>query len=136
MRQPAALTSVHRASSIRLMRVVRLILAVYVLVWFGMVVPGHKRGLVRLPDSRTPSVSAAKCPACVGGSEGKNGKKRSGGGSCAICFVAATYSTPPVFVIDLGLLFLVGPAADPPTATPAFVARLMPFWPTGPPGRC
>ena len=83
----------------------------FVLVWFGCVLPGHRRGIVKLPCIGVAQVDedgepTAGCPMCAAKESGESPKPASPGDpaqSCAICFLRASLSLPPeVVAVDLG----------------------------------
>lgn len=82
---------------------IRAILALYVLVWFNVVVPGHTRGMITLKagaDDR-PSAAAESCCTSDRPESPRDDAARSRAPSklpCAVCYVAATYA-PVVPVI-------------------------------------
>lgn len=94
----------------------RILALVWVLAWFGIILPGHQRGAVRLPglgsdsaeaeaNGATASSTGGKpCPLCITTpGEGEPGDERTvpvRGGCCAICQFMATLTTPPVFTFD------------------------------------
>lgn len=97
---------------------------VFTVMWFGFVMPGHQRGIVKLPCVGTGKVDAdgklvgcpmckAKEPAADGAmlvlndqtpvpednseehSPGETPSEGPPGGSCAICFIKANLNLPP-----------------------------------------
>jgi len=113
------------------MRVCRLILSIYVFLWFNVVVPGHTRGMVTLGGK-----SASCCAPCCAERLAKQISDKptpQQQRECAICFVAAIYLPPPVLDIDLQ------PAERVATNNVSAQAQLLsldfptPFWPVGPP---
>jgi len=81
--------------------------------FLNIVVPGHQRGIVQLPGA-VPSAQQGRCPFCAGDSstaDTKTNKSHAPAGdreNCAICFIAAHLSLPPVFTISLEPLHLLG----------------------------
>jgi len=85
----------------------------WVAAWFGVVLPGHDRGRVKLPGfadqtaGQGAAARAAACPLCVTSSPDSAGADSqgqdplpAGGSCCAICQFTATLSVPPVFAFD------------------------------------
>ena len=76
--------------------VTRVLVLAYALAWFGVVVPGHQRGVISfgqtastIDDSKLPPCHQKKqTPATPGAPKGKSGP-------CAICTMAAMTSPPP-----------------------------------------
>jgi hypothetical protein len=80
-------------------------------LWLNVIVPGHTRGIVLLPNAAAPSVAASgTCPFC--GAETRTSSDATSKGSkpnspqdstrfCAICFFAAHLTVPPA--VDLSL---------------------------------
>jgi hypothetical protein len=81
-------------------RPVHLFLLIFQALWLNVIVPGHTRGIVQLPNA------GHSCPACCceQSAQTKNQKPAAPTnppGNCAICFFAAHLSIPPK--IDLSL---------------------------------
>ena len=117
------------------MRFARAILALYVLVWFTVVVPGHTRGILTMPGEPQAQSGAAACCASTSTDSNKNKKPTPDQQRrCAVCFVAANYTVPVVFTFD------PEPAECVAVANLAALAQVFsidfptPFWPVGPPG--
>ncbi len=98
---------------------------VWAMAWFGVIVPGHTRGVVQLaPDPFTqsschnekPAPTAAVDSCCMGkpspASDSKE-KPRPFMGKCALCDIAAKSVTAEPFHIDLPLVGLIA-LLDPP----------------------
>jgi hypothetical protein len=116
----------------------RCIVALYVLVWFNIVVPGHTRGIVTVPSGGPPAGGPGCCGRGSGDDVGSDhGRDRAPSRErercCAVCFVASTYTvyadcTPRfepvarIAVVDLTALAQVASLSLP-----------VPFWPVGPP---
>jgi len=113
----------------------RLILALYVFVWFNVVVPGHTRGIVTVPGSE-PNAKSVQTDSCcsTGKTPTKDGKptpdqqKR-----CGVCFVAATYTVPVIHRFFVDLLELTSIVNDRATSQLLRLRFPTPFWPIGPP---
>ncbi|MEM6751207.1 MAG: hypothetical protein AAF612_12140, partial [Planctomycetota bacterium] len=95
-------------------------LAIFTLVWFGAVLPGHERGAIRVPGSSvvngqadparadpnnaadaSPSGALVACPACKlnqssepSENEDPSDNPAPCGGLCALCQLIATLDTP------------------------------------------
>lgn len=118
------------------MKLLRLILASYIFIWFTFVVPVHTRGMITLPGSYAGDSCCAPKPACC---DKPDSPKKSDKPTpeqqqrCAVCFVAANYMLPPVFHIDLRHTA----QADQFNcfAVPQVLSREypVPYWPVGPP---
>jgi hypothetical protein len=73
---------------------------IFQFVWFNMIVPGHRRGIVQLPGARAAccceqeSVTCAHCQG-TGSDKQKTPAKRDPAANCAICSFAARVSSPP-----------------------------------------
>ena len=82
-------------------RAFRLAVIAFVAVWFGAIVPGHTRGVVKLPGASACEASAnvgrSGPPCCAGGAARGKGKSPVNTGPCAVCFFAAALIfAPPV----------------------------------------
>ncbi|NBC11252.1 MAG: hypothetical protein GVY24_05875 [Planctomycetes bacterium] len=127
-------------------KALRILALAWVLAWFGIVLPGHQRGAVRLPgqssDTTEAETTAAApggkpCPLCVrepGGGEGDDSPAVPiRGGCCAICQFMATLSTPPIFVFDPPDSYLLDLLAAPDVAGLRDVCELPTSRSRGPP---
>ena len=91
----------------------RILLAAYLLLWFGVIVPAHKRGVVQI----SPTASACDCCLCHDAAPAANNSSPAAPrqpGNCAVCDSVAHLTLPPVFDFDLrptGLLHKL-PAQD------------------------
>jgi hypothetical protein len=117
------------------MRPVRAILALYVLVWFHVVVPTHTRGVVTMPgtgDSHPTSTGSSCCgePSTGGPKHTPNPDQQR---RCAVCFVASTYTVPVVYTLDLQPADLVEQLSLSAAAQVCSLDYPAPYWPTGPP---
>ena len=109
-------------------------------VWFGVLVPVHNRGEIRLPGAATSEAKPAPAPAghchATAPSEGRppcHDPAGESGGSCAVCyFIAGLDAPPPVTLIEARLGLVGRNDAAPPRGLVA--ARLgLPFHSRGPP---
>lgn len=83
-------------------RAFRVALLVFEALWLTVIVPGHQRGIVRLPGENCPACEAqTAAPDCCQKQPAPVGHKPAGDPAqhCAICYFAARLCTPPV--IDL-----------------------------------
>ena len=91
-------------------RWLKLALLGYVSVWFGVVLPGHKRGQITLPGAR--AAVAGCCTTAIPLARHATSSHHvplppPSRGPCAICFFAAHLSVaPPVDVAHAPLAFL------------------------------
>lgn len=114
------------------MKAIRLILGLYVLAWFTFVVPGHTRGIISLPGAG----QSVKCCATDSGDESNSQSTcptPASPSSCAICFFAASYSLPPVYVFYVEPLELIQTLNDHAIAQLLSLDFPTPYWPVGPP---
>ena len=102
------------------LRPFHLALLAFQVLWLNVIVPGHTRGIVKLPGS--PADAPQSCPMCdaakaatpTKGTDGTKGKGDPVDG-CAICFFAAHLATPPVIDLappPLGLAERLDPPAE------------------------
>lgn len=102
------------------------------LAWFTFVVPGHTRGIISLPGAG-PNVGCCASDALDDSNSQGTCPTPASPRSCAICFFAANYSLPPVYVFyvePLELLDVIDARAVGQLLSLDFPA---PFWPVGPP---
>lgn len=92
------------------MRWVSWALIFFQVVWMNVIIPGHIRGAVTLPDRKAAArqemgpkvLDAGGCCASLIGKKDKTRTPTSEERQrCAVCFVAAGYSLPPVYGFDL-----------------------------------
>jgi hypothetical protein len=108
--------------------------ALYVLAWFGVVVPGHTRGMLTMPGGAgdSPSVRGSCCAASPE-PEQPCKPTRDQQRRCAVCYVAANYTVPVVHAFDLDpadWVAITNVAAQAQLESLDFPA---PYWPVGPP---
>lgn len=111
------------------MRLTRVALIFYVLVWFNVIVPGHTRGVITLPAGDASMSAGGCCPTKLPGQKPTPAEQK----RCAICFVAATYTLPPVFTINLEPGESLGTHVAVVLRQVRFLDYPAPFWPVGPP---
>lgn len=71
------------------------------LLWFAVILPGHKRGAIALPGETQNAASISFCPLCdllKPSPDGSTPLKPCQGG-CMICFLKAGLDTPPPAII-------------------------------------
>ncbi|MEO1237640.1 MAG: hypothetical protein AAFX76_12705 [Planctomycetota bacterium] len=98
----------------------------WVLLFFVVIMPGHRRGVIAMTSHGTESAAVSQesaegakafCPLCSWGSSGESTPADSPA-NCAICFLKAGLTTPPpvvtppAFVAELDYLLLVFSEAD------------------------
>jgi hypothetical protein len=117
------------------LRIARAIFALYVVAWFNVVVPGHTRGLLTMPGGSDRAQTSGKscCAGCPTDSNQPQKPTPDQKRRCAVCYVAANYTVPVVYFLDLN------PADCVEVANLAAVAQVCsldfpaPYWPVGPP---
>lgn len=82
----------------------RVTILCWVVAFFVVIVPGHRRGVIELPGHQTDSDSAVYagfCPLCVMIPVGNSGDPPPADApvNCAICFLKANLDTPPQVVL-------------------------------------
>jgi hypothetical protein len=107
-------------------KALRISLIAYLLVWFGAIVPGHRRGIVTISSSQDCCDCCCHC-ADAKGTPPKNASH------CAICDFAAHLTLPPVVDFTLPPLCLAERAPNP--VVKDLVARIIltPYDGRGPP---
>ena len=106
-------------------------------IWFGAIVPGHRRGVVTVPGAS----SECDCCACACSETSPPNTKASDpsqapanpSSKCAICDFAAHLTLPPPFEITLLPLGLAARAADPTIEDRVARIVLTPYDGRGPP---
>jgi hypothetical protein len=82
-------------------RALRLSVLLFQAVWLNAVVPGHRRGAVRLPGESCAACGVAQHDACCPEMAGQPPARpavpvsKDPAAHCAICYFAAMLSTPP-----------------------------------------
>jgi len=111
-------------------RALRISLLMLLTVWFGVVVPLHPRGIIKLPG------------ACEGGRACCQGSKSSRhdeslpkptSSDCAICYFVAALDLPPAIGMELPKLGLVEEAIATPQQVTPVIAQVDPISERGPP---
>src|SRR5689334_1022004 len=102
-------------------RMLRLAMLAFSALWFGLLVPVHQRGVIRVAGT---AASWRTCCATSTRDESKQKPLGSPSGSgCAVCQFIATLDLPPAIVIDvpsLGLLATTPVVAHASSVTAAF----------------
>ena len=83
-------------------RRLRILMLAFVALWFGMVLPGHERGIVKLPGLDKASASDAascetrsSCHTCCPTESGTGDSSTSpDSGHCAICYLIGVLDVP------------------------------------------
>ena len=121
------------STSIMYSRGFRILVLIFVTVWFGAIVPGHTRGVVRLPGVAGCTDQTSNDRTCCGerSSEPSKGVPTSGG--CAVCFFAAALMHAPPISLDFANLGLVGSLAPPLTARLDLRVPYLPYQSRAPP---
>lgn len=132
MSQQILVALVAFATIIRTVRSLRLILGLYVLAWFNLVVPGHTRGMLAIPGVESVRAGEACCPTHTPG-EKSSRPSSDQKANCAVCFVAATYTLPPIFVFHVEPMELIQTLDQPTIAQLCSREYPAPYWPIGPP---
>lgn len=93
----------------------RIFVLLFVVAWFGAIVPGHTRGVVQLPGARSCETSVAGDTSESTCCSTKPSKEKSApkAGSCAICYFATTLMVAPPVTFEWAMLGLVGTLAPP-----------------------
>ena len=133
-------------------QVTRVVVLLWATVFFGLILPGHRRGAIPLPGVEAvdsgwadrsgkvdvSNIAEATCPMCVGWpgyQESPNDPPEGGPAKCALCYLMATLLPPPPLTLGPGpltLLDLLRPLAPDP-APEAAPERRNPI--RGPPER-
>jgi hypothetical protein len=96
-------------------RGIRILILLFVVGWFGAIVPGHTRGVVKLPGARScetvPAGDSSESSCCSHKPSKENPTPRTG--SCAVCYFAATLMVAPPVSFEFARLGLVGALAPP-----------------------
>src|SRR6478609_1433821 len=101
-------------------RALRIAILLFQALWFGVLVPGHRRGMIALPGEQNFSeLSQARSCCRVEKSKSKGAPQipcsRDPAQHCAICHLAMRLSTPPVIDIILppcGLAEVLTPSSS------------------------
>jgi hypothetical protein len=110
-------------------RSLRIALLFYTFFWFGIVVPGHKRGVVTLDASGHASCECAACQA----DNSKTNHPTDPASRCAICDFTAHLILPPVYDFTLPPMGLADRVPTPVVEDRVARVVLTPFDGRGPP---
>jgi hypothetical protein len=111
-------------------RLFRFSLLLLIAVWFGVVVPLHPRGAIKLGGGEC---GGAGFKTCCHTDKGGDSKPKPADPQCAICHFLATLDLPPSMGMDVPPLGLVEQIKPPvPQAAPV-IAALSPASERGPP---
>ena len=96
-------------------------------LWFGMVLPGHERGAIRVPGAQSKSADTTACERTCCHRTSSNPDERGipespidSGGDCAVCHLIGTLDTPtpPILApVQADLIALVATAPTRSVAT-------------------
>ena len=111
-------------------RAFRIFLLTLITVWFGVVVPLHPRGAIRLGGSACGGSSAK---ACCHGNQPADSPSKPKPAECATCHFLAALDLPPSLSLDVPALGLVDELKISTPVAPAMVAHLLPVSERGPP---
>jgi hypothetical protein len=110
-------------------RTVSIFLASYLFIWFAVIIPGHRRGIITVPGT-TPTCD---CCCCCDQTAASPHAPPQSSKNCAICYFAAHLDIPPVADLSLPPMGLVD-RLDPPAAERGIQRIvLMPYHSRGPP---
>jgi hypothetical protein len=114
-------------------RCFRILLLVTITLWFGVVVPLHPRGVIKLGGSCAATSGKSCCAPAKGTTPQDSKSNKPFDPQCAVCHFVATLDLPPAIGLDvpaLGFVSVIPPVA--PSDAP-----VLPFTPTwserGPP---
>jgi hypothetical protein len=104
-------------------------LLIFFAAWFGVVMPVHRRGVVRLPGA------AAYAKSCCGPSRSphEGSKPKSSDPLCAVCHFLATLDRPAAVGVDVPPLGLAEELRLPAPAKAPVVERVAVNFERGPP---
>ena len=85
-------------------RALRISLLVLMAIWFGVVVPLHPRGIIKLGGACSESAGRACCRSSSDASH--DSKPKPADPRCAICYFVATLDLPPAIGMDIPKLGL------------------------------
>jgi hypothetical protein len=112
-------------------RAFRIFLLALITVWFGVVVPLHPRGAIRLGGSACAGSSGGG--SCCHKNRPTDSPSKPDPSECAICHFLAALDLPPAFGLDVPKLGLVDDLKLSTPIAPAKVAYLLPVSERGPP---
>jgi hypothetical protein len=99
------------------------------LFWLNVFVPGHTRGAITMPGAH-----AAEASGCCEPQKSDTGKPTpEQQRRCAVCYIVAGYSLPPVFDIDLRPMGLLAIIADHQNEDAPLLALMLSYHANAPP---
>jgi hypothetical protein len=111
-------------------RAFRIFLLALITVWFGVVVPLHPRGAIKLGGSACAGSNGSSCCHKDGPTDSPAKPKPA---ECAICHFLAALDLPPALGLDVPALGLVDELMLSAPIAPTMVAYLLPVSERGPP---
>ena len=88
-------------------RGLRILVLLWACAWFGVIVPGHERGQIKLPGAGATQGCDSCCDAPA--SHPKSSKEKADpAANCAICFLTAQLQTPTTIDLTLPHVGLLG----------------------------
>jgi hypothetical protein len=111
-------------------RAFRIFLLALITVWFGVVVPLHPRGAIRLGSSACGGSSAK---GCCHNDRPTDSPSKPKPAECAICHFLAALDLPPALSLDVPALGLVDELKLATPIRSTMVAYLLPVSERGPP---
>jgi hypothetical protein len=115
-------------------RALRIALLLYLFLWFGIIVPGHRRGVVTLEGKPDDKQAACDCCCdCHPSQAPASSKTPPKPTHCAICDFAAHLSLPPVFDFSLAPLGMLTRLPTPPAEDRFARVVVTPYDDRGPP---
>ena len=112
-------------------RLLRISLIAIMTVWFGVVVPLHPRGIIKLGGSCTETAARPCCQAPK--STSHDSQRKPATSDCAICYFLATLDLPPAIALDIPKLGFVEEATPPARQIAPTIAWVDPDSARGPP---
>ncbi len=112
-------------------RAFRFLLLLLIAVWFGVVVPLHPRGAIKLGGGGCGSDVKACCHTDKAGDS--HSKPKPADSQCAICNFLATLDLPPSIGMDVPPLGLIEHVTPPAPQSAPVIACLSPASERGPP---
>lgn len=106
-------------------------------LWLNVIIPGHTRGMITLPGALascdTESSTASCCTIPTDDDHDDKTPTPEQRRCCAVCYVAARYTLPPTFQIDLAPADLIQDAPQHAITQVASRHIPLPYFPSGPP---
>ena len=108
-------------------------LAFYLFIWFGVIVPGHRRGVVSFDKNKGTSECCCCCDCQPAKTPAGSQTPPANSGHCAICDFAAHLTIPPPVDFSLPPMGLLERAPNPIVKDVVALIVLTPFDGRGPP---